>query len=112
MSKNKMAQLIAENQRLRQRIAEMEAARPFELDFVRQMTADFYSIAAKRAHGHGPKRQKETHDVFMQVSEEYSDLIHQDFEDDKELWFLQSKLDEEVKSCYGEYFVPYEERYN
>ena len=112
MAKNEMARLIAENKALRKELAELEAMMPFRLAFARQMTADFYCIATKRAHGHGPKRQKETYDEFMKVSEEYEELIETDLKSDPDLWYLQAKLDEEVKVCCGEYFIPWAGRYH
>lgn len=112
MAKNKMARLIAENQALRKECATMEAIMPFRLAFARQMTADFYSIAANRAFGFGPQRQKQMHDTFMDVSNEYEQLIETDLKSDPDLWYLQSKLDEEVQACFGEYFAPWNERYH
>ena len=38
MAKNKMAQLIAENQALKKELASIEAMMPFRLAFARQMT--------------------------------------------------------------------------
>ena len=112
MAKNKMAQLIAENQALKKEIATLNAIMPFRMAFARQMTADFYCIAAKRAFGFGPQRQKIMHDTFMEVSDEYETLIETDLKSDPDLWYLQGKLDEEVRECFGEYFVPWPGRYH
>lgn len=112
MAKNELARLIAENQRLRQEVAQMRAELPYELAFARQMTADFFCIAIRRAFGFGPKRQKVLHDVVMAVSDEYHSLIEADYKSDKELWYLQAKLDGEVKECFGDAFVPYSGRYH
>lgn len=112
MAKNQMAQLIAENQRLKKEIALLHAERPFQIAFARQMTADFFCCALKRAFGFGPKRQKQLHKVFMGVSDEYEDLVETDYKSDPDLWYLQGKLDEEVKACFGPYFVPWPGRYH
>lgn len=106
MAKNQMAQLIAENKQLKKEIALLHAERPFQIAFARQMTADFFCCALKRRFKFGPKRQKELHEVFMDVSDEYEDLIETDYKSDPDLWYLQGKLDEEVKECFGEFFCP------
>lgn len=76
----------------------------------RQMTCDYAVIALGRM-GWGEKRLNEFCKLVGEVSDEYAQLIVDDWTDDPDIEYSKAKLDEELKQYCGKSFVPYDERY-
>ena len=78
--------------------------------FGRIYELDRITIALGRM-GFREKRFKQLDEVLLQVEQEYSDEILEDYKGDKDIWYYRDKIDREIKQYVGSLFVPYDERY-
>lgn len=77
-----------------------------------QMCQDAAMISANEVLGMGEEKAKEYADSFRENVNEIADLMFTDMKDDDEFIYSREKIDRRLKEFCGEYFSPWEERYN
>lgn len=94
------------------REAERTALEKFNRFFTMQQMMDFVLIAAADEFGFGPDRLKRLNERAMQVATEYSTLLLEDVEGDRDFEYTKAVIDRKLKQVCGENFEPWEVRYN
>ena len=91
--------------------AERKAALEIRTRFTVQMSIDAALIAAAEVFGLGEKRAKQYMDKFAEVYNSMAKMALDDAKSDKEIAYTKAKVDERLKEICGQYFCPWEERY-
>lgn len=94
------------------REAERQVEDQYRRYFTMQQFMDFVLIAAADEFGFGPDRLKRLNERTMQVATEYSNLLLEDVEGDRDFEYTKSVIDRKLKQICGENFEPWEIRYN
>lgn len=80
--------------------------------FTIQQCADMLLIAANRAFGFGPVRLRRLLNEYQTVFNEYACMALDDGADDPDIIYTRAKVDEALRRICGEWFVPWEARYD
>lgn len=97
-----------------QAMAEIRATAKAEMHrrFALQQSQDMAVIALHEAFGFGADRCKKFVDTYNAVFEHYADMAIEDAKDDDDIDYTRGKFDEMLKTICGEYFIPWDERYD
>lgn len=80
--------------------------------FTLQYAMDAAVIALHEEFGVGAERARRFCLAYMKYIHEISALINEDGKTDKGAEYARAKIDEKLQSIMGEYFAPWEIRYN
>lgn len=84
-----------------------EAQRRFTI----QQCADMMLIAAHDEMGFGPERLHRLMTAYQTAFAEYADMTVRDGKDDPSIEYTKAQVDGKLRQIYGDYFIPWEERY-
>lgn len=82
-----------------------------ERRFTLQQCADMLLIAANEEFGFGPDRLRRLLTAYQTAWNEYASMVIEDSDSDRSIEYTRAKTDEKLRQICGEWFQPWEERY-
>lgn len=95
----------------RKQIAQLQQDIYHYKGFTMQQCLDMAMIALNQEFSFGPVYNKRFEKRFREVFVEFADLCVDDGADDADLVYTKEKLDQLMRTAYGEDLLPFDERY-
>lgn len=68
-------------------------------------------LAANEAFGAGQKQVDRFLDIYYRIFLEYSEMVHEDYQADRQIEYSKAKVDARLKEIRKDSYVPREKRY-